>query len=344
MSDDFFKMQNVNTEQTYTYDNLVIDVNNYYHKSYHVHSDLTYEVGNKKVITGGIYGFIKSLQKFERELLKEDGHIYFLFDNPDSKYNMRQMSIDPTYKANRKKYSEPFYRGIDYLRLILMDYRDNCTIIYGTGLEADDLAPNVIKYIDKEESTLIISEDLDWARVLGYEGKHVDLYQKKSIMNKKKFNERFNFIPTENNVILYKVIRGDTADNIPVGIPNIGTKLVEKLIGDYEDIFEVIENIDIIPYLNDTWKKRIKDNKGRLRLNHQLVSFIPVSDSYLKQFTFKSKFRPKNLLLLYKSLGFDPIKLDKRIERFTIDKNQKTPYNEGEDKDSFFKVPEARRE
>lgn len=325
------------------YDNIVFDVNNYYHKSYHVYKDLTQEIAGKHIMTGGIYGFIRTLKRCERDFLKEGGHIYFLFDNPDSKKDMRQLSIDPNYKADRKKYSQPFYRGLDYLRLVLMNYNDNSTIIYGTGFEADDLAPNVLNSIDKEESTLVFSDDLDWARLIGYKGKTVHLYMKKKIYDKRAFNEKYNFMPDENKVTLYKVIRGDTSDSIPVGVPNLGTKLLEKLIGDYKDIFEVIENIEIIPYLNDEWKRKFVDRKARLRLNHQLVSFIPVSDDYLKQFTFKSKFKPRSLAVLYKSLGFDSEKIDDRLKK-SIDNNKEVQYNrEDDDTDTFFKVPKARR-
>lgn len=339
-NDNFFKMQNDINQK---YDNLVFDVNNYYHKSYHVYKDLTQEIGNKHIMTGGIYGFIRTLKKCEREFLKEGGSIYFLFDNPDSKKDTRQLSIDPNYKADRKKYSQPFYRGLDYLRLVLMNYHNNSTVVYGTGFEADDLAPNILNKIDDNESTLVFSDDLDWARLIGYKNKTVHLYMKKKIFDKKAFNEKYNFMPNENKVTLYKVIKGDTSDNIPVGIPHLSTKIVEKLIGDYNDIFEVIENIETIPYLNDDWKRKIVERKARLRLNHQLVSFIPVSDDYLKQFTFKSKFKPKSLMVLYKSLGFDFIKLDERLKNF-IDNNKEKQYNrEEESNDTFFKVPKARR-
>jgi len=337
MSDSFFKVKNDKK-----YDVLIFDVNLWYHKNYHTHSQLTYEVGNKQIVTGGIWGFLKTVQRFERDYLKDDGHVYFIFDNPDSKNDMRRLSVDPTYKANRKKYSQPFYRGLDYLRLILMEYRDNGTVIYGTGLEADDLAPNVINNIDSSKSILAISDDLDWARVINYKGKSVDLYMKKKVYNKREFNEEYNFIPTDNNVVLYKVIKGDTADNIPVGLPNIPTKTVEKLVGDFDDIFEIIENADMIPYLNDTWKRRLQERKSRLRLNHQLVSFIPVSDEYLKQFTFKSKFRPKSLLILYRSLGFDIEKTDTRLTNYTLDKDKEVCNDKR--RDDFFKMPEAKRE
>lgn len=337
-------MQNGNLSQK-IYNNVIIDVNNLYHKNYHVYKNMIFEVNNKHIVTGGVYGFIKSLKMLQRKFLVEGGCIYFLFDNPDSKQNMRQLSIDPTYKANRKKYSQPFYRSLDYLRLILMDYDDKNIVIYGTGFEADDLAPNVVNSIPNDEKTLIVSEDLDWARLLNYQGKHVDLYLKKSIFNRRKFNEKYNFMPTEDSVVLYKVIRGDESDNIPIGIPNMPSKIIEKLIGDYKDIFEIIDNLEIIPYLNKKWKDKIIENKSRLRLNYQLVSFIPISDNYLKQFTFESKFRPKNLLLLYKSLGFDPVEIDNRLENFIIDKNNVSCYNNKESQeDSFFKVPKPRRE
>jgi len=305
---DFFQPQKY-------YDNLIIDVNNWYYRNYEIHKNLTVEIDGKHLITGGVWGFLQSLKRFKREFLKQGGRIYCLFDNADSKKNMRQQLYDPTYKVSRKKKSDSFYRGLDYLRLILMNYGENISVVYGTGFEADDLLPPVLNSINEKESSLIISEDLDWSRGIYYKKRDVAQYMGKKVYDRKLFNERFNFMPSESSVVLYKVIRGDKADEIPIGIKNFPSKKLEQLIGDYKDIFEVLANIDIIPYLTDRWKQEFKERSARLRLNHQLVAFIPISESYIKEFTTNSKFKPRNLALLYEGLAFDIEKIDPRLFR-----------------------------
>jgi 5'-3' exonuclease len=163
---------------------------------------------------------------------------------------------------------------------------------------------------------------------------------KKKVFDKREFNNRFNFKPNDNRVVLYKTIRGDSVDNIPAGIPNFPTKKLVRLVEDYKDIFDVIDNLEIIPYLTPTWREKIRKNEPRLRLNHQLVSFIPISDDYLQQFTFACKFRPKNLAVLYESLQFTISKIDERV----VDYAQPTHHKAQEEpKDSFFRVPKAYR-
>ena len=53
------------------YDYLLIDSNLLYHKNYNANKDLTYKVKGTTIVTGGIYGFIRSIRKLKRNLLDE---------------------------------------------------------------------------------------------------------------------------------------------------------------------------------------------------------------------------------------------------------------------------------
>lgn len=318
------------------YDYIIVDTNLWYHRNYSIHKDLTFKIGERSIVTGGIWGFLNSLKKWEKNFANENTKFYFLFDNATSKSNARNLLIDPSYKMNRKKQSDSFYRGLDFLRLILMYLDDRYYTVYGTSYEADDIAPYIIDSIAKDESKILaISEDLDWARLIQ---KNVDMYMKKEVYDRKKFYQKYEFPPGKDPVTLYKVIRGDSVDDIPIGLPNFSKKNLIKLIHDYKTIFDVIENINIIPYLNDTWKSRIIENKSRLILNHRLVTFFPIDESIMPQFITKSKRQEKILEKFYKILGFDISKVDKKLYN-----NIEERENKKKGLDGFFRSPSMKR-
>ena len=318
------------------YDYIIVDTNLWYHRNYSIHKDLTFKVGEKSIVTGGIWGFLNSLGKWKRDFAHENTKFYFLFDNATSKSNVRNLLIDPSYKMNRKKMPDSFYRGLDFLRLILMHEDDRFFTVYGTGYEADDIAPYVINKIAKDDSDiLVISEDLDWARLIE---KNVDMYMKKDIYDKKKFYQKYEFYPGKDSVTLYKVIRGDNVDDIPIGLPNFSKKNLIRLVHDYKTIFDVIENLDIIPYLNDMWKSRFLENKSRLILNHRLVTFFPIDESIMPQFITQSKRQEEILEKFYNILGFDIYKVDKNLYNYIEERESKKKGFNG-----FFRPPSMKR-
>lgn len=293
-----------------TYDYILVDTNLWYTRNYVALNHFTFKVGKRTIVTGGIWGFIKSIKKWQREFANDNTIFYFLFDNATSKSNIRQEIIDPTYKLNRFKRPLSFYRSLDYLRLILLHYSDNFRIVYGTGYEADDIVPYVLNKLENNKNKLLISEDLDWARLIS---KNIHLYKNKEIIDPKMFIDKFNFYPTIDSVTLYKVIKGDASDEIPIGVPNLRTKIVERLCNEYKNIYEVIENLDLIDYINDKMKKVFIQNKSRLNLNHQLISFLNIDEDTLDQFIIQGEFTKKTLRILYETLDFDLYEIDPRV-------------------------------
>jgi hypothetical protein len=292
------------------YDNILVDSNLWYTRNYSVLSDLTHQIKGRTIVTGGIWGFLNSILKWERNFAKRDTRFWFLFDNHDSKSNMRQEIIDPSYKLNRFKRPKHFYRGMDYLRLILLNKSEQYTVVYGTGYEADDIVPYILKNIPEGEKNLLISEDMDWARCIS---NNTHLYKNKHIIDPKEFLNTFNFSPTVNSVTLYKVIKGDSSDEIPVGVPRIQTKLVERLCNEYKDIYDVLENLEIIDYLSEGMKEKFRENESRLNLNHQLISFFPINEEEINQYIIQGKFVPRVLKVLYETLNFEVEKIDKQL-------------------------------
>lgn len=320
------------------YDNIIIDSNLWYTRNHFTHENIKFKVGDKVITTGGIYGFLKSVSKWKKLFAKENTKFYFLFDNAKSKSNLRQKIIDPTYKLNRFKRPDSFYRSIDYLRLVLLNQSEDYTIVYGTGYEADDIVPYILKKIPDCENSILVSEDLDWSRLIS---ENVHVFMKNDVWDIKKFINKFNFKPTVDSVTLYKAIKGDASDEIPIGVPNIPVTYVEKLCNEYKDVYEILENLDLIDYLSEKTKKKFIQNKSRLNLNHQLISFLSINEKELDEYTIQGKFKPESLKILYKSLNFsiDSLeKIDRNYYNYIV--NEKKNINPV---DLVFSVPKMKR-
>lgn len=303
------------------YSRILIDVSNLYHRGHSVSSHLTFKSPNgKEIVTGGIYTSLKMIQRIQKDYLAPDGFMYFLFDNVHSGDNKRK-DIDPEYKGNRVKKDQSFYKGMDLLHLILLSYDDNFIVIKRPGSEADDLVSSLLKEFSQYERVLLVSNDMDWARGIS-ENVHLAKYEKKDyvVYTPEYFEEKYGFYPTNEAVVLYKTFRGDDSDNIPKGVPGIRENVLIRLIEDYDSLKEILNDIDEISYLGDTWKKRIKENKARLRLNNSLVSYLEVPFNELKEYMFFGEFKPSSLRSLYDSLGFNSATLDSRVLKVSEEK------------------------
>ena len=312
------------------FENIIVDSNNLYHRNFHTHKDLTTEVRGETVYTGGIFGFLISLRKIEKLYLKKGGTIYLCFDNMSSTDNQRK-EIDPDYKANRVKKEPAFYRGIDYLQLILFNHSDHYKVIYKDAFEADDYVKPLVKNIGNKEDTLLVSNDLDWARALD---DRVFWLKDNGILTKDDFFEKHGYFPNENNLMIHKAFRGDKSDNIPNAVPRFPMKLIIKLMNDFDTLYDIFESLDKIEYLTEKHKGEILKAKPRLILNYKLVGYIEISEEDLSEFTKDCKFNPSILKSLYKSLNFQPAKVDVRVRYVR-------PAKESIDFDSWGKVDRA---
>jgi|WetSurMetagenome_2_1015567.scaffolds.fasta_scaffold169982_2 5'-3' exonuclease len=291
------------------FNQIICDLSNLFFRNYFVFKDMVINIDNTEIFVGGIFGCLKSINKIEKEYLAENGSIYYLSDNFASRDNIRK-EIDPDYKLNRKKYSDNFYRSLDYLLLILLNHSNNYYSIKVDGLEADDLVPSLLTSFKKRDNILICSEDLDYARNID---DNIYWYSHNQVYDKELFKQKYKFIPTKQKICLYKVFRGDASDNIPIGIKGIPEKIILQLLEEnFEDIYDLLNKIHSLNYLGK-WKDEIIKRKARLILNYQLVDFINISYNELKNFIRKGMYNPSTLRSLYKLLNLKVSEVDQRL-------------------------------
>jgi len=319
------------------YDCIIVDLLNLYHRNYNTHSEFLHTIGGRTLKTGGIYGSLISIQKIERELLNPNGIIYFCADNPISKIYERK-GIDPDYKLNRTKQSDEFYKGLNYLSLILQNYNNNYFYLCIPKVEADDHVPSIIRMQPKSSKILVYSGDMDWARAIDFEGYSVDWHNSKEVVSQIDFEKKYGFRPNSQNIISYKCYRGDDVDNIPIGLPNIRTDTLLQLI-EYGTIYEVRESLDYIDFLNPEWKRKFLESFPRLNLNYQLLDFLSINEIAMKHYLTKCRFNPGALKIFYRTLGFDIGKVDPRLYNYFVDREaEKAGFI-----DDFFQMPKIPR-
>ena len=323
------------------YDALVIDTSNLYMRAYYTGSSLTTVLSDgTQLVTGGIYNFLRMVNSLERTYLKDStGKVYFIFDNSSSGISRRK-EIDPDYKSNRTKRDDAFYRSIDLLQEILLNYREGWYCVKCTGYEADDLVSPVLGTL-KGESVLLVSQDMDWMRDIS-EKVHVAKYEKDSyrLYTPSVFREMFGFQPSRQSVILYKSIRGDHSDNIPPAVKGLPEKTLMTILNQCSSVNDLLISVrrgDEIENLSNTFRQKILDCYPRMKLNEELVGFQEISEEDLLSGIYPCAFHPFSLKILYKELGFQISKIDSRLMRFW-DKDEVK-----EDPKNFFKPAKLKR-
>lgn len=238
-------------------------------------------------------GFLSSLKKLLEEF--ETDKLLVLFDSVTSTGS--RLEVFPDYKQNRIDYSavaedeNPFNQLPDvYKALELM----NIAYIEADGYEADDYIASICKKYKDEYEIIIVSTDSDFNQLLDDTISIFKPRGKKSVtLTPALIKEQLNVSP--NQIIEYKSLIGDTADNIP-GIKGIGPKRAADILS-YGSLDEIIEGSTEIP---DKYLSKILENKEALERNKFLIQMIldvPVTvDSGQIQTNFDAFFKAKDII------------------------------------------------
>lgn len=298
------------------YNDLVVDVSNLYYRAYFSAQMTAIDTEQGLMPTHGIHTSIKMIQKLERDFLFSNGVFYFLFDNASSG-ETRRKDLDPEYKMNRNKQEPGFYRGLDFLQLLLTHYADGWKIVQYPDYEADDLVKPVLETIPEDRKVGLVTNDMDWGRAIG-ENRVWIIYERHNgvrgyqEINADAFTARFGFRPSLKNICLYKSVCGDEGDNIRPAVEHIPKKIVVSFldsVDSVEDLFFKLPNLQ----MPDHWKHQIRANKGRIMLNYSMVDYQKITVEECRSATAESGYDPKILEKLYKLLKFDIGKIDPRV-------------------------------
>jgi 5'-3' exonuclease len=205
---------------------LLIDGNNLFAIGFHGVREF-YSEGKH---IGGVFHFLNTIRLF-LEKHNHDKIVVFWDGNENS---LIRKQIYPKYKENRQlPLDDHKYQSYLHQRDRVKEYLEEvfvrqCQVDQN---EADDLIAHYTQ-IAKNENIIIFSGDKDLTQLIG---DNVELYSPVSKTYSKK-GDLIHFknidIP-HNNVYLYKVIVGDTSDNIS-GIENFGEKKLKAFFPEFE--------------------------------------------------------------------------------------------------------------
>jgi 5'-3' exonuclease len=297
------------------YARILLDVSNLYFRAFTTSRHIVSDVDGKRMVTGGLFTSIKMIQRIESVYLAENGRIYFLFDNPSSG-EIRRRDIDPDYKINRKKQDPQFFKGLDYLQLVLRSYKTGYRVIQRPDAEADDLVFPVLKSFEGHDHfVLLVSTDMDWSRSIADKAHWlVHSGGKDIVYDKDLFYNKYGFYPGYNEVCLYKALKGDESDNIVPGVKGIPERVLLSIIREVKSVQSLFIKLSGLQ-IEDCWKKAIQQNKGRIQINLMLVGCQPLSMTDIREYTTITDFNKKMLLMYYRIFGFDVAQIDSRLTK-----------------------------
>ena len=193
--------------------------------------------------------------------------------------------IYPEYKTNREKASEDIYASMNTFKKLL--HFSNCFSIEIKRFEADDIIAKLARqYSNEGHNVFIESNDGDFAQ-LGLP------------MARKEFKVEPEW------VILYKILVGDSSDNIK-GVKGFGQKTWDGLTVEQKQILYAIVNCytaqneavvrskieGFLPPAIVNWISD-KDNRKILSDYNKIINFLPVPDELVKENTKMGINRPE---------------------------------------------------
>ncbi len=205
-------------------------------------------INSKGLNTSAMLGFINTLY----DILKNEKptHIGVAFDTMAP--TLRQEGF-ADYKANREKMPEDLATSIPWIKDIIKGF--NIPMLYVDGYEADDVIGTLAKEAEKKGfEVFMMTPDKDFAQLVS---DNIKMYKPARMGNKAEVwgvdevKKRYGIDRPEQMIDILG-LWGDVSDNIP-GVPGIGEKTASKLIKEFGNIENLLQNTDKL-------KGKLKEN------------------------------------------------------------------------------------
>ena len=217
--------------------------------------------------TGAVSGFCNMLFKLleyakSNENKDKPTHFAVIFDS--ARKNFRN-EIYSDYKGNRSDAPEDLIPQFEYIRKSVIAF--NLPSVELINYEADDLIATYSEQILKAGAkATIVSSDKDLMQLYK---KNIRIYDpmKNKFINHDDIHKKFGVKPDK--IIDVQALAGDASDNVP-GVPGIGVKTASELINQYNDIENLLINLDKIK--QNKRRETLKDNKDKAIISKKLVT------------------------------------------------------------------------
>ena len=190
--------------------------------------------------TGAIFAFINSLMKIIND--EKPDYIGMVFDSPEKTFRHK---IYADYKATREATPDELVSQLPFMFKVTEAM--NIPVIIYPGFEADDIIGTLAKDGKKKGlSVFMVTGDKDFMQLLEED---ILVYKPASgqkpveIIDVEGVKEKWGVRPDQ--IADYLGMIGDTSDNIP-GIKGIGPAKAKPLLGEFNSIEGILENLDKI--------------------------------------------------------------------------------------------------
>lgn len=247
---------------------LLIDGHSLLYRSFYALPNLCNSV---QQYTGGIYGFLHSLQKVQSQQAVDAVCVTF-----DSKSPTFRHLAHPEYKAGRSKQPEEMKSQFPLLKEILSAM--NIPIYAEEGWEADDLLGTLSLQAEEQGwEVLILTGDKDVLQLVST--KTTVLYTSSDRSGSKivpytpeLFVEKYGFPPLQ--LVDFKALVGDNSDNYK-GVKGIGEKKAEVLIAEYggiDPLYEKLQDPQETLGLTASFLSKLRLGEEDARFCHELAT------------------------------------------------------------------------
>lgn len=275
---------------------VIIDGNSIINRAFYALPEMNNKDGLK---TNAIYGFTTMLFKIIDTY--KPTHISVAFDRKAPTFRHIEYK---EYKAGRKKMPDELREQFVPLKELLDKF--NIHRLELDGYEADDIIGTVSKLAEENDyKVYIVTGDKDAIQLAS--DKTTTLITKKGVGEVDEYDfdsvmEKYEMTPTQ--FIDLKGLMGDKSDNIP-GVPGIGEKTGIKLIKEFSNIENLIENVD---KLKGSVKTKIEDNSELAIMSKRLATIIrdvPIEVNF-EELEF-GNYNKDEILDSFKYLGFSSL-------------------------------------
>lgn len=246
----------------------LIDGSGFIFRAYHALPPLTRPDGTP---VGAVLGFCNMLLKFLGDpVLSKCVAVIF-----DAGRETFRQTIYPEYKAHRPPPPEDLIPQFPLFREACRAF--NLPVIERAGFEADDVIATYARQAkEKGLEVVVISADKDLMQLVDDHLIMIDPLKNKKI-SYIEVEEKFGVHPSK--VIEVQALIGDSSDNVP-GVPSIGPKTAAELIGQFQTLENIYDNLDLIK--QPKRRQALLENRDKAFLSKKLVTLktdVPLENS-----------------------------------------------------------------
>lgn len=234
----------------------IIDGSAYIYRAYHAITPLS---NSKGTATHAVLGFVNMVKRLIRE--KNPQYLLIAFDSRGSVFRHR---LYDQYKANRPPMPDDLSVQIPFIKRFVA--ASNILMLEEKDVEADDIIASVIKrFTPLGHKVVVVSGDKDLLQLVSDDVVMWDPMKDK-VMDQEAVKEKYGLPP--NQLLDFFALVGDSSDNVP-GVPGIGPKTAEKLIGEFTTLDGLYAHLDDLK--KSKMKENITNHRDQAYLSKKLI-------------------------------------------------------------------------